>query len=367
LEPTADRLAYAPRFVVGSSDRFREFTHRLWKVRDFRAVLLLHGEVGSPFELLARELAEISIFRDGPVMVCEAAKFEPRGLIEVLAPSLLSHDAGTLVVMGVETFTAEQQKTLDNLMTGRDVFLPFARRFRLVLAATNALSDRVDAETFDETLYYKVSALSLGVPSLREMRSDIVPNAERILELCREAGNVDTPATVAPDAAEWIASQDWPGNYDELTRTILNAVRCAKGNALTLAAVDTGWTEQPGDNPATASTKRPAARPAPDPVPTFNVRPPFPIASDLAVDTTTRVAAPKVEAKPAAPALVPAVVDVRTAKVATAPAGKLFAKPAAPAPLTAKSLFRPASPGYDFNKRLTETLAVADAGTGTAH
>src|SRR4051812_14482997 len=146
-EPTANRLAYAPRFVVGKSDRFREFTHRLWKVRDFRAVLLLHGEAGSPLELLARELAEISIFRDGPIMVCDAAKFEPRGLIEVLAPSLLSHDAGTLIVSGVETFTAAQQKTLENLMSGRDVFLPFARKFRLVLAATPALSERVDEGT----------------------------------------------------------------------------------------------------------------------------------------------------------------------------------------------------------------------------
>src|SRR5205807_1346481 len=118
----------------GSSDVFREFTHSLRKVRDFRSVLLLQGEEGSAFEMFARELAGISVFRDGPIMVCPAAEFGPRRLIEVLAPSLLSHDPGTLVVTGVEGFSDEQQKTLENLTTGRDVFLPFARRFRTVLA-----------------------------------------------------------------------------------------------------------------------------------------------------------------------------------------------------------------------------------------
>jgi DNA-binding NtrC family response regulator len=204
VEASADRLAYQPRFVLGASDTFREFSHRLWKVRDFRAVLLLQGEVGSPFELLARELAEISLFRDGPIMLCEAARFEAHSLIEVLAPSLLSHDAGTLVVSGVETFTPQQQKTLENLITGRDVFLPFARRFRLVLAATSELSERVDEGAFGETLFYKVSALTLTVPTLRDMRSDIVANAQHILARHREAGHVNTPLAIAPDAAEWM-------------------------------------------------------------------------------------------------------------------------------------------------------------------
>lgn len=88
-EPADSDLAYAPRHFLGRCAAFRDFSHRLWRVRDFRAVLLLQGEAGSPFELVARDLAEISIFRDGPVMTCEAAQFETRNLIEILAPALL--------------------------------------------------------------------------------------------------------------------------------------------------------------------------------------------------------------------------------------------------------------------------------------
>ncbi len=339
-EPTADRLAYAPRFLLGSSDRFREFTHRLWKVRDFRAVLLLQGEPGSAFEPLARELADISIFRDGPVMTCPAARFDARRLIEVLAPSLLSHDAGTLIVSGVESFTAAQQKTLENLITGRDVFLPFARRFRLVLAATPELSDRVDDGSFDETLYYKISSLSLTVPSLREMRGDIVANSRRILAAHHEHGHARAPLTVAADAAAWLEAQSWPGNYDELTDAILAAADRAVGNELSLASlagaaasVDSG---QPAAISANVSTMvvEIAAHDSEE------TRPPFPLQSDLATQGAT------------APA---------TAGNHVATAGQLFARASAPArPLTAQSLFRAASSSYNFSQRLAESLRSAE-------
>ena len=343
-EPTADRLAYTPRFLLGASDPFREFTHRLWKVRDFRAVLLLQGEAGSPFELIARDLAAISIFRDGPVMVCDAARFEPRGLIEVLAPCLLSHDAGTLLVTGVEGFDAVQQKTLENLMTGRDVFLPFARRFRLVLAATSELSERVDDGTFGETLFYKASALTLSVPTLREMRGDIVPNAERILAARREAGHASSPLTLAADTAEWIRTQDWPGNFDELARAILNGARFEADTELTLGAISAGWNATENEPAVPATAVEAVALNGSATVEQEETRPPFPIASTIAPEAASAAIAPKTGP-------------------ARATAGQLFArKPAAPArPLTAKSLFRPASQAYSFAKRLEDSLQVAGA------
>jgi DNA-binding NtrC family response regulator len=324
-EPPANQLAFLPRFVVGQSDAFREFTHRLWKVRDFRAALLLQGETGSPFELIARELAELSIFRDGPVMVCAAADFEPRHMIEVLAPSLLSHDAGTLVLTGVESFTLEQQKTLENLLSGRDGFLPFARRFRVILAATSALTERVDAGTFNETLFYKISSLSLTVPSLRETRGDIALRVQRILQQEHEAHQTNV-TTVAADAAAWLEAHDWPGNYEELVRTLIAALPHAIDTELTVEALLAGL-----PNAATMRTTS-GATPVPMPAgtehPTGEARPPFPIQSAVGDPQADAVAATK-------PAAAPAV--------------------------TLRSLFRPASAAYDFTRQLEQSLANAHA------
>lgn len=314
-EPSAGQLAFKPRYVLGESDTFREFTHRLWKVRDFRSVLFLQGEAGSPFELFARDLAEVSAFRDGPVMVCDAAEFEPRRLIEVLAPSLLSGDAGTLIVSGVETFTAEQQATLTNLLTGRDVFLPFARRFRLVVSATQALADRVDAGTFDDTLFYKITAVSLTVPTLRALRGDIAVNARQILTSGGEAEGDAKPVVFSADAMAWLEIQTWPGNYDQLAQTVILARQRAGDGEIGVPALEAAFRQASNGN---ARVVQVPAKP---------------------------IAAPAPVAPAAAPVSAPAAV----------------ARPQSAPPLAAKSLFRPASTAYNFNQRLTDLLTNPEA------
>lgn len=325
VEPSSSGLAYEPVYVLGKSDAFREFTHRLWKVRDFRANLLLQGDAGSPFELFARELAGISLFRGGPVMVCDVAEFEPRRLIEVLAPSLLAQDPGTLIVTGVEAFTTEQQKTLENLTTARDVFLPFARRIRLVLAATPRLAERVDDGSFGDTLFYKISSLSLSIPSLREMRSDIVPNAVRILEQHQATANAGAPSRLTADAQAWLEAQDWPGHFTELSRVLLGAATLAEGAPF----LDVPELEA-------AAEKILLAREA------------------SAAKARTASAAPVAAA---APAIAPSRPTPAPAPVAARPAEPVRS-------VATRSLFRPTSGAYNFSKRLAETLALTEtAGT----
>jgi len=345
-EPTADKPAYAPQHFLGRSDRFRDFSHRLWKVRDFRAVLLLQGEAGSPFAPLAHDLTEISIFRDGPIMLCDAASFDARHLIEVLAPSLLSQDAGTLVVTGVESFTAEQQKILENVMAGRDVFQPFARHFRIVLAAGANLSDAVDAGRFGENLFYKISALSLTVPPLRELRGDLALNAQLIVDEHGAATNTKAPFALTPAAAEWIEAQNWPGNYDQLSRVLIGAAGAGLKIdvpvlAASLAQDDEKFAQPLGETPpdAPARTKR--------------TRSPFPTAPDAAA---APVAKPAVE--PVIQSVVAAPPPARSEPRRTEPVER--APDRAPA-LTARSIFRPPTGAYDFSKRLAASLATADS------
>lgn len=238
--PPTYRPAYDPMHVFGAGEVFREFTHRLWKIRDFRATLLLFGEPGSPFELFARELAGISLFREGPTLACDAVEFEPRRLVEILAPTLISHDAGTLVVTGVETFDTAQQRTLESLITGRESFLPFARRFRVVLAATTALAARVDGGGFSPTLYKKIAALSLAVPALRELTGDIAANARHLIQQHQRTIDATFPATLSAEGAAWLERQPWPGNYTQLSRTLMLAARHAFAGSIDVSALQAG-------------------------------------------------------------------------------------------------------------------------------
>ncbi len=380
-DPSSSEVAYEPKYFLGQSEAFREFTHRLWKVRDFRAVLLLQGETGTPFEAIARDLAAISIFRDGPVMVCDAAQFETRHLIEVLAPSLLSQDAGTLVITGVESLSADQQKVLQTLLSSRDVFLPFARRFRLVLAAAAHLSDLADSGAFDETLYYKVSSLSVDVPSLRAMREDILLHVRQILDQQATARKSARPTAVSTAAAVWLEEQHWHGNHAELVRTLQLATADSPREldvpALE-AAADKVLSEMgvvPAEAPETpvvvaAEPIRPVAAPTPAaaPTPVVAVAPAAPVAPPIAIApvpapiTAPTLTMPVLRATAAVPqtgvaSVTPAPVSHTSAPFSSAPKHA----PSRPSALTARSVFRPASSAYDFSKRLAESLTSAES------
>lgn len=360
-EPSSGELAYTPRHFPGQCDAFREFTHRLSKVRDFRAVLLLQGGAGTPFELITRDLAAISIFRDGPVMVCPAAKFETRHLIEALAPSLLSQDAGTLIVTGVESLSPAQQKILQTLMSSRDVFLPFARRFRLVLAAAGHLSDLADSGRFDETLYYKISSLSVEVPSLRELRGDILLHVRQLLDQHAAAHQSARSLALSTAAATWLEEQEWAGNYAELARTLELAVSAVKGPELGVPALEYALER----TLAEIGEALPAAAPAPasfsphlpvaieETLPPFGLRAPEPAAP--APPTAPSVAAPVAPTTPVIAVTVTPAAPKRPTAPATVPA------PVRPSGLTARSVFRPATGAYDFSRRLAESLSAAEA------
>jgi DNA-binding NtrC family response regulator len=321
VEPSDSDLAYTPRYFLGQSPAFRDFTHRLWRARDFRAVLLLQGEAGSPFELIGRDIAEVSTFRDGPVMLCDAAQFDTRHLIEVLAPTLLSADAGTLIVTGIETLTAAQQKILETLMTGRDVFLPFARRFRLVLAAAGNFSELADDGRFSDTLYYKISSLSLTVPPLREMRDDIPANVQQLLADHRIALNAAAPLALASDANAWLRAQGWSGNHAQLSRTLLGAARTAAGAAISVAALEAAYRSD-----------------------SATVAAPTPVAHIPAATAHASTRAP---------------ITLRPAPAAKVANGNGSAPHVSG--LTARSVFRPAAAAYDFSQRLAASLAAAGA------
>jgi DNA-binding NtrC family response regulator len=377
-QPAAGELAYTPRFFPGRSEAFCEFTHRLWKVRDFRAVLLLQGETGTPFELIGRDLAAISIFRDGPVLLCDAAKFETRHLIEVLAPTLLSQDAGTLIVTGVELLTPAQQKVLQTLLTSRDVFLPFARRFRLVLAAAGHLSELADNGSFDETLFYKISSLAVEVPPLRELREDILLHARQILDRYTAEKKLAKSPALSTAAAAWLEAQEWAGNHAELSRTLQLAAAEVGAKELDVPVLEKALEKaliEIGEAAATRAVRPAPAAPAPAPVaveetvPPFAMRAPAPAVAVAAPPAPVAAPAPvpSVAAAPVAPVAVPAP---RAPAPAAAPAAVVSVTRTPPAPirpsgLTARSVFRPASGAYDFSRRLAESLTTAEAATAT--
>nr|MDP9120222.1 sigma 54-interacting transcriptional regulator [Acidobacteriota bacterium] len=105
---------------------------------------------------------------------------------------------------------------------------------RLLAAAHRSFDQRMHEGHFRTDLYYRISTLTIELPSLRERRQDIPLLAARFLEqLGREIGR---PAPeLAPAAQKALLDYSWPGNIRELRNVLERAVLLTEATTLNLA------------------------------------------------------------------------------------------------------------------------------------
>jgi transcriptional regulator with PAS, ATPase and Fis domain len=101
-----------------------------------------------------------------------------------------------------------------------------------VIAATNRnLRERIERGQFREDLYYRLNALSLLVPPLRERPEDVFPLLTHFLA---EQNTADLAFT--PEAREALTRYPWPGNIRELGN-VANHITLMADNPVTVRAL----------------------------------------------------------------------------------------------------------------------------------
>jgi transcriptional regulator with PAS, ATPase and Fis domain len=93
-----------------------------------------------------------------------------------------------------------------------------------VIAATNKdLQKAVQAGTFRDDLFYRLSVVPITLPPLRERRSDIPPLANYFLKKYNQKRKKNVYA-ISTQAMRALVEHDWPGNVRELENAIERAV-----------------------------------------------------------------------------------------------------------------------------------------------
>jgi len=110
---------------------------------------------------------------------------------------------------------------------------------RLIAATHHDLRTLVGERRFRQDLYYRISALELRVPPLRERRADIPVIAAMLLErLARDLGQ--PIVSMSGDAESALMRYEWPGNIRELRNVLERALLRMHGSILDARSLDFG-------------------------------------------------------------------------------------------------------------------------------
>jgi DNA-binding NtrC family response regulator len=120
---------------------------------------------------------------------------------------------------------------------------------RLIAASHHDLRALVAERRFRQDLYYRISALELRVPPLRERADDIPLIADVLLDrLARDLGQ--PLVSINPDGEQALRRYDWPGNIRELRNVLERALLRGHGDVLDSRTLDFPSTSQAAPPPA---------------------------------------------------------------------------------------------------------------------
>lgn len=237
--------------LVGNSERMQRVYKTIAQVAPAMNTVLLYGETGTGKNLAARAIHYNSPRRDKPFIDLSCAAL-PEGVIE---SELFGHDrgaftsavntkkgrfelanGGTLLLNDVSDISPYTQVKLLRVLEDKE----FERvggmetirvDVRLIAATNKSLEKALEEGRFREDLYYRLNAVTIELPPLRQRKEDIPLLVEHFIwEANRSNGKSITGIT--DQAMQFLIKYNWPGNVRELKNYIEGMVVMARGPSL---------------------------------------------------------------------------------------------------------------------------------------
>jgi transcriptional regulator with GAF, ATPase, and Fis domain len=237
--------------VIGGSVKMREIFATLEKVAPSELTVMVTGETGTGKEMIARGIHHASQRKSKPFVVLDCGAI-PKDLIE---STLFGHEkgsftgavgqhhgcfeqahGGTIFLDEIGELDINLQPKLLRVLENRELKRVGGDRLikidvRVIAATNRDLRAMVNAGTFREDLYFRLSVIHVELPPLRERREDIAPLAEVFL---REIGGRRGMAMAfAPDVLQSLTGHSFPGNVRELKNVVERAASLSEGAVVT--------------------------------------------------------------------------------------------------------------------------------------
>jgi nitrogen regulation protein NR(I) len=237
--------------IIGSSNKMQQIYKLIGQVAANDIAILIRGESGTGKELIARAIYHYSKRKDKPFLIMNSAAI-PDTLLESelfgcekgaftdarerRIGKLEQCDGGTLFLDEVGDMPASTQAKMLRVLEDKS----FERlggnttikvNVRLITATNKNLEVLIKESKFREDLYYRLNAITISIPPLRERKEDIIQLAQYFLakytkELNKEMTKIST------EALNVLQNYEWPGNVRELENVVKKAVVLGHGKYL---------------------------------------------------------------------------------------------------------------------------------------
>jgi len=242
--------------IVGSGPAMQKLYKEIGRAARTSLNVLICGKTGSGKELVAHAIHQYSDRADEPFIAVNCAAI-PDTLLE---SELFGHERGAFTNAEARRIGCFEQTKGGSIFLDEIGDLPLATQVKLlrvlqekyiqrvggnekiavearILAATHQDLDTARREKrFREDLFYRLSAITITLPSLNQRLEDIPELVSFFVQrLCAESGIVAPP--IQPEAIEFLQGQIWEGNVRQLENVIGHALLLAGWHPIRLADV----------------------------------------------------------------------------------------------------------------------------------
>lgn len=257
--------------LVGADPKIAQVRTVIERVAATGLAVLVTGESGTGKELVARLIHAGSLRSRAPFVVVDCPSLPPSlfegelfghepgaytGAVTRQRGKLEQAAGGTVLLDEIGELPLELQPKLLRFLQGGEIGrlgggTPIAVDTRVISATNRDLDTAVEQGTFRLDLLYRLNAVHVELPTLRERRGDIpLLVAHFVGRHCARLGVAKK--TIAPETLAVLLDYAWPGNVRELDSVLLAALALTPGGIVTPESLPSRIVNGRGPAPAAA-------------------------------------------------------------------------------------------------------------------
>ncbi|NRA73493.1 MAG: sigma-54-dependent Fis family transcriptional regulator [Rickettsiales bacterium] len=211
--------------LIGNSQPIVSLKSTINKVANTASKILIEGEFGAGKELVARTIHKQSNRRAPFIKINSSVLLHEKATQEVFSDTnnglnlleLLRN--GTLFISEIGLLPLNLQHKILKLLKKHSSKRESNMDVRIIGSSSIDLKKEVKKGNFLQDLYYRLSAVQITAPSLRERKDDICALCTYFISYFAKNSNL-RKITISEDVMEKFRSYEWPGNVKQFKNTL---------------------------------------------------------------------------------------------------------------------------------------------------